>query len=211
MALSEHRWHATSTSPFPWEQEALDYLRAQLPDDESWNVWLLKQFIASTGALYELDALVLSPKGLWLIEIKSHPGTLSGDQQTWTFTHEGRARVIDNPIFLTNTKAKSLRTLLESQKGARGKIPFIEALVFCDGINLGCELDDNARAWVCFRDEKGAVQKGKITGIVSALKTGRVLGTNLAGNRDIPQNNIPVILRAIDSIQMDQLWRESGG
>jgi hypothetical protein len=32
MGLSPQRWYRIAESRFPWEKEALDYLRAQLPD-----------------------------------------------------------------------------------------------------------------------------------------------------------------------------------
>jgi hypothetical protein len=77
--LLEHRWHANGESPYEWEREALEYLRQALPDREPWHVWPIFEFIADTGAVYEVDSLVLSQCGLWLMEIKSHPGSLRGD------------------------------------------------------------------------------------------------------------------------------------
>ena len=39
MGLFPKRWHTIAESRPPWEREALDYLRAQLPDQESIRVW----------------------------------------------------------------------------------------------------------------------------------------------------------------------------
>jgi len=44
---------------------------------------------------------VASPWGVFLIEIKSRPGKLSGDNYNWTFTtDDGRRTTDDNPIIL---------------------------------------------------------------------------------------------------------------
>ena len=49
--------------------------------------------------------LVLTPKGFFLVEIKSAPGIVEGDQGTWSWHHEGRIRTVDNPLVLANRKA----------------------------------------------------------------------------------------------------------
>jgi len=94
MTLSENRWHSRRLSEYPWEQEALDYLRQGLPDRDPWHVWSDVEFIAGSGALYEIDAFVLSPSGLWVVEIKSDPGRMRGDHHFWHFFHEGRTKTI---------------------------------------------------------------------------------------------------------------------
>lgn len=39
MTLGPARWHEIAPSAYPWEQDALTWLRAQLPDREPWHVW----------------------------------------------------------------------------------------------------------------------------------------------------------------------------
>jgi hypothetical protein len=68
--------------------------------------------MSSDGAIYECDALVLTPKGLWLIEVKSRPGTITGDTGSWLWEHEGRRFSVDNPLFLLNRKAKAELALI---------------------------------------------------------------------------------------------------
>ena len=109
MTLSDNRWHIRGPSEYPWEQEALDYLRQGLPDRDPWHVWPNVEFISGSGAVYEVDALVLSPSGLWVVEIKSRSGKLQGDHQYWHFTHEGRTTTVENPVWLANRKAKALK------------------------------------------------------------------------------------------------------
>jgi hypothetical protein len=59
----------------------------------------------------------LTPAGLILVEIKSRPGTLQGDAHTWTRTTDGRQISDDNPLLLTNRKAKRLAANAVSENG----------------------------------------------------------------------------------------------
>src|ERR1700720_2530527 len=84
------RWSAIGESGFEWEREAPDFLREHLPDHEPYRAWSNLEFIDDEGRVNEVDALVLSPAGLIVVEIKSRPGTLQGDPHTWTWTTDGR-------------------------------------------------------------------------------------------------------------------------
>ena len=61
MPIPADRWTVVRPSAHPWEQEALDYLRAALPGDEGWYGWSNFEFLSPNGAIYEVDAVVLSP------------------------------------------------------------------------------------------------------------------------------------------------------
>ena len=111
MTLGASRWHVIAESTFAWEREALDWLRENLPDRDSWHVWTNFEFIDDEGKVNEVDALVLSPSGLFLVEIKSRPGALTGDVHSWTWTTDGRTATVDNPLILANRKAKRLASL----------------------------------------------------------------------------------------------------
>src|SRR5438552_13789215 len=114
-------WSAITASAFPWEKEALDYIRSQFPSHEPYRAWSNFEFIADDGSINEVDLLVFTPEGFFLIEIKSRPGRLTGDAGTWTWETDGRRVTFDNPLFLGNTKAKKLRSLLERQPIVRRK------------------------------------------------------------------------------------------
>ena len=75
MSLGESRWHVIAESNFAWEREALEWLRTHLPDRNPWHVWTNFEFIDDEGKVSEVDALVLSPAGLFLVEIKSRPAS----------------------------------------------------------------------------------------------------------------------------------------
>lgn len=96
MATSALRWAAMHESDFTWEREALDFLREHIPDHDPWRAWGNFEFIDDTGKVNEVDALILSPRGLLLIEIKSRPGSITGDISTWTWNSDGRLHSYDN-------------------------------------------------------------------------------------------------------------------
>lgn len=172
MTLSSSRWHPIAESGFAWEREALDWLRSQLPDRDCWHVWTNFEFIDEQGKVNEVDALVLSPAGLFLVEIKSRPGVLTGDAHSWTWTTDGRSRTDDNPLILANRKAKRLASLLRRQPGitrAKIRVPFVEPAIFLSSTSLSCRLQGLAKTATFQHGRPGAVDD---EGIVAALSNG---------------------------------------
>ncbi|MEA5465558.1 BREX system serine/threonine kinase PglW [Leptothoe sp. PORK10 BA2] len=160
-------WITVTESNFDHEREALEFIRSRFPRHEPYRAWSNFEFIASDGSINEVDLLVFSPEGFFLIEIKSWPGRLSGDAGTWFLERsDGKRRTYDNPIRLTNFKAKKLKSLLERQRAFKGKngSPFIEPLVFLSAENLKLSLPFDACHGICLRDDKSAK-----SGIMAAL------------------------------------------
>ena len=52
----------------------------------------------------EVDLFIATPGGLFLVEIKSHPGTATNHGSTWTFRDADKPRTIENPLHFTDTK-----------------------------------------------------------------------------------------------------------
>src|SRR5437899_6363891 len=131
MALSAERWKEVSPSQFAWEREAFAFIRQGLPDCEPYRAWANFEFIADDGSINEVDLLVFTPEGFFLVEIKSRPGRLFGDAGTWQWESDGKLTTTDNPLIGANTKAKKLRALLQRQRASKskGQVPFIEPLV----------------------------------------------------------------------------------
>jgi hypothetical protein len=172
MTLSAARWHVIAESNFAWEREALDWLRSNLPDRDSWHVWTNFEFIDDEGKVSEVDALVLSPAGLFLVEIKSRPGVLRGDAHSWTWTTDGRSNTYDNPVILANRKAKRLASLLRRQPAitkAKIRLPFVEPAIFLSSSSLSCQLEGLARTATFQHGRPGTVDD---PGIVGALANG---------------------------------------
>jgi serine/threonine protein kinase len=172
MSMGGNRWHVIAESNFPWEREALEWLRSQLPDRDPWNVWINFEFIDDEGKISEVDALVLSPAGLFLVEIKSRPGTVDGDAHTWTWTTDGREYTYDNPLILANRKSKRLASLLRRQPAifkAKIRLPFVEPAIFLSSTTLKNRLQGNAKTSTFLRGQPGSLSDD---GIVAALANG---------------------------------------
>ena len=143
----DRNWIQVTPSEFAWERDALAFLKRNLPDHEPYRAWANFEFVLD-GSIGEVDTLVVTPKGVFLIEIKSWPGELRGDAGTWRRTPPGhtRERSDDNPLLLTNRKAKRLKSLLGRQAAFRGQqLPYISALVFLSHPDLDCRLDPGGR------------------------------------------------------------------
>ena len=145
-------WKQITPSDFSWEREALDFLKEELPDHEPYRAWANFEFIAQDGSINEVDLFVITPKGAFLVEIKSHPGEISGDAATWVWSNRGKRKAFDNPRILAVRKSKKLASLLSSQRSARNKVtPFINTVVFLSAENVINKLQGPAREHVCTR------------------------------------------------------------
>lgn len=156
MALPQSRIHPGRPTPFPWERQALDllYKHASLSDTDPHQAWELHElYDPSSGRLYEIDLLFLSRQGLFLVEIKSHPGVLTGDIVDWTITENGRRRTIECPYPGANLKAKVLGDLLERQLGQER--PYVHAAVFLSSVT-DVRLDGGRPPWLLLPDDVGS-------------------------------------------------------
>lgn len=153
-----NRWWAPK-SGYRWEQEALDYLRAKMAEcGDPYHAWQTFTFTARSGQVRECDLLMATPSGLYLVEIKSHPGRATNDGSVWTFRGD-RTRTIDNPLHLTDLKAKELKGQLKWARDKLGirpgdlRIPFVQPVVFLADPSLRCAFDEVQRLNVYGRDE----------------------------------------------------------
>jgi len=170
--MSASRWQAVTQSQFPWEREALQWLQEHLPDREPWHAWSNFEFIDDEGKVNEVDALILTPAGLFFVEIKSRPGVVSGDAHTWSWVTDGRERAYDNPLILANRKSKRLASILRRQSSvqkAKLRLPFLEPLIFLSATSLRCTLMGTARAGTYSR---GQPDSDKDDGIIGVLHNG---------------------------------------
>src|SRR5487761_759343 len=51
------RWHG-QRSVFPWEEDALQYLKAKVPDAEPYRAWQTFKFTSGNGHVREMDLLL---------------------------------------------------------------------------------------------------------------------------------------------------------
>ena len=166
--MEPDRWIEITPSEYAWELEALEYLKARLPDGEPFRAWSNFEFIAGDGSINEVDLLVVSLHKVYLVEIKSWSGTISGDSNTWRREVGGREFLVDNPLLLANRKAKKLGSILTAQKAlAKKRRPFIEAVVFLSRMGVRCSLEGRARTGVHVSDSPGQSGHPSILDILS--------------------------------------------
>lgn len=181
------RWTAISPSAYEWERAALAFAQAHLPDHNPWRAWSNFEFIDDEGRVNEVDLLVLTPAGLVLVEIKSRPGTVSGDAFSWNWLTDGRLRTVDNPLPLANRKAKRLASVLRRQEAfsgrgtPRGGTPWVEPLIFLSDVTRVPAIDPGTAKRVVLRGNPGAPDDD---GLVGTLLKAEELGLGRRGPMD---------------------------
>ena len=175
-------WH-DGGSGFAHEREALAFVKERLPNYEPFRAWSNVEFIAGDGSINEVDLLVVTPNVFALVEIKSFPGKLFGDGQTWRNVRaDGKERLYDHPLLLANAKAKRLRSLLARQRAFKdSQPPWVTPMVFLSAPDLDCRLHDVGRAGVAGRDldhGEAAPTGGfaRLPGLMAALRDPTVVG-----------------------------------
>ena len=186
--MESPRWTIITPSQYEWERRGLDFIRTGLPDHDPYRAWANFEFQTPDGAIYEVDLLVLTKQGFWLVECKAWSGRIWGDTGTWTRSNNGRLHSEDNPVLLANRKAKALSSLLKGQ-AALGKIrlPWLDALVFLSADDLQCDLTGNAHNRVLLKDRPKTDTRPEQKGILAALinRAGPGIDTDLRGVIDI--------------------------
>jgi len=138
--FSQGRIHVMGKTLHAHEKAGVDFALSQLPNSDPYQVWGLFELARpAEGRIYEIDLVVLGPRGFYLIEIKSRPGKYTGDQWDWTVAPKegGRPVTLENPYRLTNHKAKVLSSLL-SRHFTAGRAPWVTPLVFlsAEGVDV---------------------------------------------------------------------------
>ncbi len=162
MPMSPERWKMITPSEYPWEREAFDFLRDGLPDHEPYRAWVNFDFVADDGSIHQVDALIVTPKGFYLLEAKSRPGVIAGDAHSWTWTNAGQRTTRDNPLVATDRKAKRLKSLLARQPSMKKhRVPFLQPVVFCSAPDQELRLEPHAGRWVFARDLDASVHENR--------------------------------------------------
>ncbi len=133
------QWHDVGQPASAAEAEALQAIKELLPDAALAWAWSNVAFISVNGRLAETDLLLLTKTGLTLVELKGWHGKIGGNQQTWQVGDTNKP----NPLFLTDQKAKWLKSVLEYVQPAskRVPVPFIKAITVLHGRNCIVDLD----------------------------------------------------------------------
>jgi serine/threonine protein kinase len=131
----------------PAEAAALERFREIVPHDGINTGWANLTFIDESGRTAEIDVLLLTRFGFYVVELKGWHGTIRGTTQTW----RQNKRKQENPYLVTDRKAKKLRSVLRryAKNPAQAEaIPFHEAVVVLHGEGSQVDLQGLARAHV---------------------------------------------------------------
>ncbi|CAN5925135.1 hypothetical protein BH11MYX4_BH11MYX4_02990 [soil metagenome] len=109
------------------ERQALRFLVDNLPDDYIvyGNPWLVER----SGAVFELDAVVVAAHAIYVVEIKSYRGSINGNDNDWYVPQP-----IRSPLKLNRKTAQVIASLLK-QRSVDAARPFVEGLVFLSHAN----------------------------------------------------------------------------
>ena len=169
MAGVENRWWGPR-SDYPWEEDALGTFATRCRRPSRTAAWQTFTFTAQSGHVREVDLFIATPAGLFLVEIKSHPGRAVNQGGTWLFQQDDHVRAIENPLHLTNRKCQELKSQLGwagGKLGIRTRLPFIQAAVFLSAPDLRCDFDEVQRTMVFGRD--GLTEQTGLQGIWAGL------------------------------------------
>lgn len=178
MPLSQTRIHSPGQTPHAHERDAFDFVVAELPDSDPYHLWAFVDLVDPGGRRYDIDLLIIGYHALYLVEVKSHPGTLTGDAVDWTFTFPGGGRaVMENPLRTTTHKARVLASLLEKQLGRDARSrglgrPWVQPLVFLANPTLRVALKEPGNMHVVTREGlRQAITRGEFPGAPAGLRS----------------------------------------
>ncbi len=128
MKADSPHWIIMGPPATPAEEAALDAFRELLPEDGITTAWVNLTFIDNNGRPGEIDVLLLTRSGLYVVELKGWHGRIVGNTQRWFHN----ARNVENPWLATDRKAKRLAELLKDvapNEQARKVVPFLQSKV----------------------------------------------------------------------------------
>lgn len=169
--LSRDRIVVVGQTPHLHEREAFEFAQKELPNSGPLHLFAFVELTDPGGRRYELDFLIIGTHALYLVEVKSHPGTLAGDEIDWQFTFpDGGRTLIENPLRGANHKARVLGSLLDRHFNMRQvkqglRRPWVQPLVFLSNPDLKVKLTEAGQKQVITRAEFGqAVVRGEFRG-----------------------------------------------
>lgn len=189
MSLPPSRIITPGQTPHAHERDAFDFVVRELPDTDPYRLWAFVDLVDTSGRRHDLDLLILGYHALYLVEVKSHVGTLTGDEVDWQVTFPGGGKdFFENPLRATNLKAKVLASLLDrkfardpdaSSRGLRP--PWVQPLVFLSGPDLKVDLKGAGGMQVVTRETfRQAITRGDFPGATNRLRD-NVVNRPIAG------------------------------
>ena len=147
-----------------------------LPEHEPYEAWANFEFLDASGRLYDVDLMLCGPKGVFVVEVKSWPGELTGDDHTLVWTDPEGRRPQARPSAAAH-KPEGEGTQVAARGDARGpafdgRLPYFNAAVFLSDP----EPSGSARRARAHRDRTGARRRtpsrdrGSVTSSLSLVE-----------------------------------------
>ena len=97
------------------ERQALRFLVEGLPESFTvyGNAWLVER----SGVVYELDAVVVGPHAVFVVEIKSYRGRIEGTDNDWWLPEK-----IRSPLKLNRITSQVLKSHLKNASYQAGQV-----------------------------------------------------------------------------------------
>ncbi|MCB0215416.1 MAG: protein kinase, partial [Chloroflexi bacterium] len=114
--------HVVGKSAHAAEKQAQAFLIRELPED--YTVYLNSWLAERSGAIYELDAVVVAPHAVFVVEIKSYRGRVEGTDHDWFVPQP-----IRSPLRTNRLTAQMLKSALKRESAAGGRA-WVESYVF---------------------------------------------------------------------------------
>ncbi len=168
MKADSPHWIVMGPPATPAEEAALDAFRELLPDDGITTAWVNLTFIDNNGRSGEVDVLLLTRAGLFIVELKGWHGRIVGNTQRWMHN----IRNVENPWLAADRKAKRLAELLKDvapNEKARKDVPFLQSKVVLHGHGCTVELDERATLGVLAMDKFEIKAKPALTKVSTFL------------------------------------------
>jgi serine/threonine protein kinase len=157
------------------ERQALRFLVEGLPESFTvyGNAWLVER----SGVVYELDAVVVAPHAIFVVEIKSYRGRIEGTDNDWWLPEK-----IRSPLKLNRITSQVLKSHLKSASYQAGQV-WTEGLIFLSATtNVGVRGPaSNDRV----HTRKTILAALQDPGFISRLSGGRALTPSSSAEREL--------------------------
>ena len=122
------------------------------------------------GAIAEVDSLVITPKGVFLIEIKSWAGKVEGNQGTWVQQRpDGSRQSFNNQAAINSRKVRALASLIKRNwpRNAKTGPPFIQSLVWFAHPGVTVQLPPELHGEVAVHDDNASSLQSMTEAIIT--------------------------------------------
>lgn len=144
----DKNWHEINSLDHRQKTGNLNFIKEALPNSQSYHAWRNLEFNDLGGKTYKIDLLLLTPHGLFHVDLKSWQGSISGDELIWTLKNKGTA--VDNPHILASLKSRRLYSMIKiaARDTAGTKLPSLETLIYLQDPTATVDLPQHLRQGV---------------------------------------------------------------